>query len=394
MLPRSLPWSVVAAVLSGALALVPVPSVAQPHVQDELNRAKAAMQVKKFDEAAARFEKLARAGNAVAQFYMGRLTAMGTGVTKDVAKAVEWFRLSAEQGYTEAEAVLGYHYMQGLGVAQSYAEAARWSQRAADKGHGGAAYNLARMYVRGGAGLSPDRAQAEKWAQIAMARGFPDALKDRPAQPARTGEAVAIFDEGVRLYKAGDMAGAAREFRRCASMGDASCQLQLGWQYEEGKGVARNLGEAVRWYRAAAEQHNPRAADNLGNMYQLGRGVAKNCKTAVEWYARGALQNDHPSLYSLARMYQYGFGVKEDRAKAHALYRQAAALGNGKAREALATFDRFSFPDRQSAAIYDQRVTAYMSAINGCQAQANQTGQAVTCLVPVIDWNPKTWQDC
>ena len=35
-----------------------------------------------------------------------------------------------------------------------------------------------------------------------------------------------------------------------------------------------------------------------------------------------------------------------------------------------------------------------MSAINGCQAQANQAGHTVTCLVPVIDWNPKTWQDC
>jgi TPR repeat protein len=391
---RSIPRAVVRALVCAALALLPVPSAAQPHVQDELNRAKAAMQLKKFDEAAARFEKLARAGNAVAQFYMGRLTAMGAGVQKDMPKAVEWFRQSAEQGYFEAEAVLGYHYMQGLGVAQSYAEAARWSQRAADKGHGGAAYNLARMYVKGGAGLAADRGQAERWAKIAMAKGFPEPLKDRPDQPARTDDAVALFNEGVKLYKAGDVTGAVREFRRCASTGDSPCQLQLGWHFEEGKGVAKNLGEAVRWYRAAAEQHNPKAADNLGNMYQLGRGVAKNCKTAVEWYARGALQNDHPSLYSLARMYQYGFGVKEDRAKAHALYRQAAALGNGKAREALATFDRFSVPDRQSAAIYDQRVTAYMSAINGCQAQANQAGHAVTCLVPVVDWNPKTWQDC
>ena len=227
-----------------------------------------------------------------------------------------------------------------------------------------------------------------------MAKGFPDPLKARPDQPKRASDAVAIFDEGVKLYRAGDMTGAARQFARCADMGDASCQLQLGWHYEEGRGVERNLAQAVRWYRAAAEQNNPKAADNLGNMYQLGRGVAKNCQTAVEWYARGALQNDHRSLYSLGRMYQYGSAVKEDRAKAHAFYRQAAALGNLKAREALATFDRFSFPDQRSAAIYDERVTGYMSAINGCQARANQAGHAVTCLVPVIDWNPKTWQDC
>jgi TPR repeat protein len=62
------------------------------------------MQLKKYDEAAARFEKLARAGNPVAQFYMGRLTAMGLGVAQDLPKAVD-FRLAATQGHVEAQAV-------------------------------------------------------------------------------------------------------------------------------------------------------------------------------------------------------------------------------------------------------------------------------------------------
>jgi len=313
------------------------------------------MQLKKYDEAAVRFEKLARTGNPTAQFYMGRLTAMGLGVAKDLPKAVNWFDLSAKQGYVEAQAVLGFHYMEGVGVAQSYAEAARWSVLAADKGHGGAAYNLAKMYTTGGPGLRADRAEAEKWAKVAMAKGFPDALRAHAEPPKRTGEAVAVFKEGERLFNAGDLAGAVRAFARCAEMGDASCELQLGWHYEEGKGIEKNLGQSVRWYRAAAEQNHPRAEENLGSMYQFGRGVAKNCKTAVEWYARGALQNDHGNLYSLARMYHYGVGVKEDRAKAHALYRQSSALGNLKARGALATFDRFSWPDQRSQDIYNGR---------------------------------------
>jgi TPR repeat protein len=86
-------------------------AAAQPHVEGELNRAKAAMQLKKYDEAAARFEKLARSGNPTAQFYMGRLTAMGLGVAKDLPKAVNWFDLSAKQGHVEAQAVLGLHYV-------------------------------------------------------------------------------------------------------------------------------------------------------------------------------------------------------------------------------------------------------------------------------------------
>jgi TPR repeat protein len=115
-----------------ALALVLLPGLAgaQSQVEGELNRAKAAMQLKKYDEAAARFEKLARAGNPAAQFYMGRLTAMGLGVAQDLPKAVDWFQLAATQGHVEAQAVLGFHYMEGVGVAPSYAEAARWSARA------------------------------------------------------------------------------------------------------------------------------------------------------------------------------------------------------------------------------------------------------------------------
>jgi uncharacterized protein len=377
-----------------ASLLAPFPARAQPPVQDELNRAKAALQLKKFDEAARRFGALAERGNAEAQFSMGRFTAMGTGVPKNLEQSTQWYRRAADQGHTEAQAVLGLHYMQGLGVAPNYAEAARWSKLAADKGHGGAAYNLAKMYVTGGPGLTADRTAAEQWSKTAMAKGFPDPLKVRPDKPKRSDEAVALFKQGQDLFRAGDMAGAARLFARCAQMGDAPCQLQIGWHHEEGKGVPRNLQEAMRWYRAAADQHDPRAAENLGLMYERGKGVAKNCKTAVEWYARGALWNDHNSLYSLGRMYQFGFGVKEDRAKAHAYFRQSGALGNLKAREALATFDRFVFPDPQSAAIYDERVQRWQRAIDGCQAQANSTGQPVTCLVPAIDWNPKTWQDC
>ena len=381
-------------VMTLAIVLLPRPAGAQSYVEGELNRGKAALQLKNYDEAAARFGKLARAGNPAAQFYMGRLTAMGLGVEQDLAKATEWFLASAKQGYVEAQAVVGLHYMEGIGVAPSYAEAVRWSALAADKGHGGAAYNLAKMYAAGGPGLPADRGQAEKWAKVAVAKGFPDPLRAHAEPPRRAPEALAIAKEGDRRFNAGDTAGAARAFARCAEMGDATCELNLGWLYEQGKGVPQNLATAVRWYRAAAEQNHPKAEENLGNMYQLGRGVAKNCKTAVEWYARGALQNDQYNLYSLARMYHYGFGVKEDKAKAHALYRQSAALGNQKAREALITFDRFSWPDQKSQDIYTARVTAYMNAINGCQARANAQGSAVSCLVPGVDWDPKTWETC
>jgi TPR repeat protein len=384
--------ALVGAVAALVVVLLPGLAGAQSQVEGELNRGKAALQLKKYDEAAARFEKLARAGNPAAQFYMGRLTAMGLGVAQDLPKAVDWFQLAATQGHVEAQAVLGFHYMEGVGVAPSFAEAARWSVRAADRGHGGAAYNLAKMYATGGPGLRADQGEAEKWAKIATAKGFPDALRAHAEPPRRSAEAVAIFKEGERLF--GRHAGCGARVRPLRGDGRRVVRAPAGLALRRGKGIEKNLSTVVRWYRAAAEQNHPRAEESLGTMYQFGRGVAKKCKAAVEWYARGALQNDHGNLYSLARMYHYGFGVKEERAKAHALSRQSAALGNLKARGALVTFDRFSWPDQRSQDIYTGRVASYVSAINGCQLRANAEGRAVTCLVPGVDWNPKTWESC
>src|SRR5262245_39941375 len=83
-------------------------------------------------------------------------------------------------------------------------------------------------------------------------------LKASPGEPTHTPEALAIFKEGQQYYKAGDMARAAQVFRRCADMGDAACQLQLGWHYDTGTGVARNDAEAVRWYHAWRRRSPPK----------------------------------------------------------------------------------------------------------------------------------------
>ena len=47
---------------------------------------------------------------------------------------------------------------------------------------------------------------------------------------------------------------AVRWFRRSAEQGHPSGQADLGWMYENGRGVQRDRVEAVRWYRRAADQ--------------------------------------------------------------------------------------------------------------------------------------------
>ncbi len=58
-------------------------------------------------QAAARcFERLARAGWAVAQNRLGELYEQGLGVPRDLDRAREWFRRAAEQGHPLARANL------------------------------------------------------------------------------------------------------------------------------------------------------------------------------------------------------------------------------------------------------------------------------------------------
>ena len=43
----------------------------------------------------------------------------------------------------------------------------------------------------------------------------------------------------------------------------------LGWMYEVGRGVSKDLDEAVRWFRLAAAQGNTAARDHLKYLERL-----------------------------------------------------------------------------------------------------------------------------
>ncbi|MDG1074549.1 MAG: tetratricopeptide repeat protein, partial [Methylophilaceae bacterium] len=82
--------------------------------------------------------------------------------------------------------------------------------------------------------------------------------------------------------------GDAADCRVKAEKGNAVAQLNLGFMYSSGQGVAQDYKEAVKWYRLAAEQGYVAAQTNLGFMYSSGQGVAQDYKEAVKWYRLAA----------------------------------------------------------------------------------------------------------
>ncbi|MGB1308211.1 MAG: sel1 repeat family protein [Oceanihabitans sp.] len=65
---------------------------------------------------------------------------------------------------------------------------------------------------------------------------------------------------------------------RKAKNGDANAQNSLAYAFFMGKGVDKNIDQAVKWYRKAAEQGNAIAQNNLGNKYYNGDGEKKTIK--------------------------------------------------------------------------------------------------------------------
>ena len=119
--------------------------------------------------------------------------------------------------------------------------------------------------------------------------------------------------------------------KRSAEAGDASAQYALGLRCREGKGVAKDIAQALTWFRKAAEQGNAGAQFNLGAMYAVGEGVPKDAVQATAWYRKAAEQGQADAQSRLGEMYFDGHGVHKDATLAASWFRKAAAQGQADA---------------------------------------------------------------
>jgi TPR repeat protein len=100
--------------------------------------------------------------NRYEQHILGWMYGHGEGVTKDEAKAFQWYLRAAEQGYAVAQSNVGYGYSNGEGVAKDQAKAFQWYLRAAEQGYAVAQSNVGSGYDNG-KGVAKDQAKAFQW---------------------------------------------------------------------------------------------------------------------------------------------------------------------------------------------------------------------------------------
>lgn len=163
-------------------------------------------------------EEAALAGDARAQFALGRAFANGDGRPADRSAALKWYGAAADQGLAIAQYVLGSLHERGIDVAEDKKTAMDLYAAAARGGNRRSMHNLAVAYARGDV-IDQDLAQAAYW------------------------------------------------FSEAAQLGLSDAQYNLALLHERGLGVERDITTAVRWYRIAAANGDAAAtaqADRIG----------------------------------------------------------------------------------------------------------------------------------
>lgn len=327
----------------------------------------------RFDEAR-REAGLAQAkGSTLAMTLLGAMNEYGYGAPKNEAEALAWYRKAADRDDERALKLVTMKAMSGVGIAKDspeakalidatqdrlwkkaipptapedtqaaraekgdmqaqhnlafefeqqkkYDEAIKWYTRAADQGYGVSRMNLAQMHEKG-IGTTQNMAEAKKWYRKAMEAGSGEALYRLASLSDKTGD----YPEALKLY------------RRGVAQDDFRAMVDLGDMFEQGRGVKKDVAQAVRLYEQSADRSRW-AQFKLGIMYSQGQGVPKNETKALQWWQKSADGGNAKAQNNLGVMYDRGIAVKRDYRRALDWYLLAVGRGVPQAKGNLEDF--------------------------------------------------------
>jgi len=293
----------------------------------------------------------AAAGDASAEYELGRAYEMGKGVGQDAGQAAAWYSKAAEQGNAKAQDSLGVLYWLGEGVDKDKKAAVEWYRKSARQGDANAMFNLGAAYYNG-EGVNLNDSLALAWFLLASEAG------------SASGE---------------DAAKRSEQEHRQWFLSDAC--LTIGQMYEKGEELPRNLDLAMKWYRKAADGGNAQAQLNLAILAMNAKNYGE-ARTRCEAAAKDKLSG---GFACLGFIYQNGMGVPQDARQAIKDYDEAARLGNRAAIHALAELcaeDNRTKEDREVAFFW------LIHFVRGGDQQSIRDAQKLRSLM-----NDKEWKD-
>lgn len=98
-------------------------------------------------------------------------------------------------------------------------------------------------------------------------------------------------------------------FKMADKSGDVYASNSIGYFYENGIGVSKNLNRALFWYKKAAKNSDVCAYSNIGILYrEMG-----NIRRSKFWLLKAAQADDGDAFLELARLYINGKNEKNTR---------------------------------------------------------------------------------
>jgi uncharacterized protein len=245
-----------------------------------------------------------------------------------------------------------YQYLYGrvLNAAKHSADAAARFAAADQAGYALGSYGLGLLYVNGADGVQKDIGIAQRMFFRAGNAGIADAFAaggelylyaDPPdyvqsipwLEHAVEGGSADGFDDLGWLYELGygvnkDVDRAFSLFNEAAKRGSTEGAYRLGVAYFYGLGVQKDRSAACQWFIHAASGGYPDAERETGFCYYKGTSVAQSREEAFKWFALAGQARLVDAEVIVADMLERGDGHNQDSTYAVMWYQAAAEQGD------------------------------------------------------------------
>ena len=273
---------------------------------------------------------------------------------QETATSITQLQEKAEAGDAEAQYQLGKAYETGEGVSKYLSTARYWYEKAALQKNIAAQERLKKIYCH-------------DYDNITIDSALEKLLED--AADKQDSEAICALDKINPNYDdPKNKENTLGRLKKSAMRGNPKSQYELGNRHASiGGGVAYDKAEAVKWWLAAAKQGHIDAARKMGDAYRDGFGIAPDQKQADYWYEQFFAHSDNLNAYAEIGV-AYSSAETPDYARAQYWWQRGAKQGNIASRYYLAWLDYWGKNGKRDLTTAEKTFT---DTLHYCQTQAD-----------------------
>lgn len=108
-----------------------------------------------------------------------------------------------------------------------------------------------------------------------------------------------LFLRADELWDRGEYGPALRLFLAAAKAGDLGAQINVGYCYDNGIGVAPDRSKALYWYKRAYRRGDASAANNIGTIWR----DEQNSRRALYWFQKAVRLGGEGANLEIAKHY-------------------------------------------------------------------------------------------